>query len=93
VFWIAPKGNAYYILAHQYEAAVLNVLNGSDPSAITATLNSALTLLSSYTPAQVKASSSLRTQAITLAGILASYNEGLIGPGHCDEDQLSSRTE
>ena len=26
VFWTAPKGNAYYILAHQYEAAKLNIL-------------------------------------------------------------------
>ena len=27
----------------------------------------------------------VRKQFIALAGILGSYNEGLIGPGHCDE--------
>ena len=30
-----------------------------------------------------------RRQAVFLSGILASYNEGDIGPGHCDEDQSS----
>ena len=39
VFWTAPKGgNAYYILAHQYEAAVLNYLSGADATAIFPTL-------------------------------------------------------
>ena len=89
VFWTAPKGNAYYNLAHQYMAAVLNTLNGADPSAVTATLNSALLLFQTYTPADIgklKGSNALRQQFITLAGILGAYNEGTIGPGHCDED-------
>ena len=29
VFWTAPQGNAYYNLAHQYMAAVLNQLAGA----------------------------------------------------------------
>jgi hypothetical protein len=33
VFWTAPKGDAYYNLAHQWMAAVLNVENGATPSA------------------------------------------------------------
>jgi len=96
VFWQPPSGgNAYYQLAHQYEAAVLNVLSGADPSAISGTLDSALSLLTTYTPTQIgklKGSDPLRAQFINLAGILGSYNTGTIGPGHCDEDRLSSNS-
>jgi hypothetical protein len=99
MFWTAPKGgNVYYILGHQYAAAVLNVLNGADPSAITATLDSALALLSdtNATPDKIgklKGSDAVRAQWINLAGILGSYNEGKIGPGHCDEDSTRSTTD
>jgi hypothetical protein len=98
VFWTPPKGgNAYYQLAHQYEAAVLNVLNAADPSAVTATLNSALALFNNplNTPASIgalKANAPLRQQFVSLAGILGSYNEGTIGPGHCSEDATSSNS-
>ncbi len=39
VFWMAPKGNVYYQLAHHYQAAVLNVLNeASAPAEVTAAI-------------------------------------------------------
>jgi len=89
VFWTAPAGNAYYNLAHQYMAARLNVLDGaSAPASVTNALAAATTLFQTYTPAQIgalKGSDSLRKQFVDLAGILGSYNEGAIGPGHCDE--------
>ena len=89
VFWTAPAGNAYYNLAHQYMAARLNVLDGaSAPSSVTDAIASATTLFQTYTPAQIgalKSSDALRKQFVDLAGLLGSYNEGLIGPGHCDE--------
>ncbi len=91
VFWTAPSGNAYYILAHQYMAAKLNVLAGADPTAATAALNSATTLFNTYTPAQIAAlsgSSSLRKQFIGLATTLDNYNKGLIGPGHCEDEVI-----
>lgn len=88
-FWTAPAGNQYYNLAHQYMAARLNVLNGaSAPSAVASAIASATTLFQTYTPAQVGAmasSNSVRKQFVALAGTLGSYNEGLTGPGHCDE--------
>lgn len=99
MFWTAPKGgNAYYILGHQYAAAVLNVLNGADPSAITTALNDALALLNvpTATPdtiGKLKGTDATRAQWINLAGILGSYNEGKIGPGHCDEDSTRSTTD
>jgi len=94
VFWTAPKGNAYYILAHQYEAAVLNILNGaSAPAEVTQAISDAEALFNSYSPAAIgslKGQQYPRPLFISLAGTLGSYNTGLIGPGHCDEDGLSS---
>ncbi len=98
VMWTAPKGNAYYNLAHQYIAAQLNVLDGADDSAIQDAFADATDLFNQYTPAYVaslkgKSGKELRSQFITLAGILGSYNEGLIGPGHCDEDATSGSAD
>jgi hypothetical protein len=92
VFWTAPKkGNAYYILAHQYEAAVLNILNGaSSTTEVDDAIAWAEDFFSTYTPANWP--TSLRSDVIENAGILGSYNEGDIGPGHCTEDALSSST-
>lgn len=86
VFGTPPAGNAYYNLAHQYMAAVLNGLAGASTSAVTTALASATTLFNTYTPAQIAAlakNSSLRAEFISLAGTLGAYNEGLTGPGHC----------
>jgi hypothetical protein len=91
VLWTAPKGNAYYNLAHQYIAAELNVLNGASiPSEALDAWNEAAELFSTYTPAEVdelkgKNGNELRAQFIALAEILDAYNNGLIGPGHCSE--------
>jgi hypothetical protein len=89
VFWTAPAGNVYYQLAHQYMAAVLNKLNGaSSTAAVDAAIASATNFFNTYTPAQAAAfdkKSSVRANALSWAGTLGSYNEGAIGPGHCDE--------
>jgi hypothetical protein len=89
VFWTAPAGNAYYILADQYMAAVINKLGGaSSTAAVDAALAWAKTFFQTYTPAQIgalKGSDSLRAAAIAAASTLESYNTGAIGPGHCSE--------
>jgi hypothetical protein len=89
VFWTAPQGNPYYNLAHQYEAAKLNVLNGADPTVVTTAIGQAETFLATYasTTAWTKQQKQQMTQ---WAGLFGSYNEGTIGPGHCDEDLSSS---
>jgi hypothetical protein len=88
VFWTAPAGNVYYQLAHQYMAAVLNKLNGaSSTSAVDAAITSAAGFFNTYTPAQAATlgkQSTARANALAWAGTLGSYNEGAIGPGHCD---------
>jgi hypothetical protein len=74
-------------------AAKLNMLNGASvPPAVQTAFNQATALFEQYTPARIaalKGSSSLRKQFIALAGTLASYNDGSIGPGHCDEVRAS----
>lgn len=88
VLWTSPQGNAYYNLAHQYIAAVLNGANGASTDAVQTALGDATALLSTYTPLQVamlKKSSTVRAQFVQLASILDQYNSGAIGPGHCSE--------
>jgi hypothetical protein len=89
VFNTPPSGgNAYYILAVQYMAAELNILNGaSSTAAVNAALSWATGFFSTYTPAQIGAldkSSPLRATALSAASTLDSYNSGVTGPGHCD---------
>ncbi|HWP64252.1 MAG TPA: hypothetical protein VNO86_12365 [Candidatus Binatia bacterium] len=90
VFWTAPKGgNAYYILAHQYMAAKLNILAGaSTTSEVDTAIAWAETFFSTYGPTSTL-SKAVRQQAIATAGTLGQYNEGLIGPGHCSEDRIA----
>jgi hypothetical protein len=85
--WTEPKGNAYWILAHAYIAAELNDLNGADFGAAQAAFDAATVLFNTYTPEEIgelKGSDPIRAQFIDLAGTLDDYNNGLIGPGHCD---------
>jgi hypothetical protein len=100
VLWTPPQGgNAYYILAHQYIAAELNMLAGTAvPAEVQTAFDAATLLFETYTPDEVgelkgKAGKDLRDQFIGLAGTLGSYNEGDIGPGHCDEDGTTAASE
>jgi hypothetical protein len=88
IFWMPPsKGNnAYLQLAHQYMAAKLNILKGaSAPSIVLSAIDWAE---KEFFPGKTPSMSLSKTeanQARYYASILASYNEGLIGPGHCSE--------
>jgi hypothetical protein len=88
IFWMPPstsKGNVYLQLAHQYMAAKLNILKGTYAPSI---VLSAISWAESFFNANNLSTSLTKTQANEAryyASILASYNEGLIGPGHCSE--------
>lgn len=85
VFNTAPAGNPYYQLAHQYMAAKLNVLNGATPTAAVSTaLASAETLFTGLNP-NTNFTKTQKATMVSLAGVLASFNEGTTGPGHCSE--------
>jgi hypothetical protein len=79
------KGNKWLILAHQWVAAKLNVANGADATAVAATLIEAETILNTCTLSDQDA-----RRATQLASILDQYNNGIIGPGHCDDVAIST---
>jgi hypothetical protein len=89
VLWASPAGNIYYILAHSYIAAQLNLLNGASvPTDVQNALNWANSFFNNpiNTPEHVATlKGSARNNVIMNATILDNYNNGLIGPGHCSE--------
>jgi hypothetical protein len=96
VLWTPPKGgNAYYILAHAYIAAELNGLNGaSAPLEVMNAFDEATDLLENYTPDEIgalKGNKKTRQDFLEKGALLDMYNNGLIGPGHCSEDETSPR--
>ena len=78
-----PKGgNAWYILAHQWIAAKLNVASGAAADALLLqVLAEAESLLLGCSIDRDD-----RAWALELAQYLDDYNNGRIGPGHCDDD-------
>jgi hypothetical protein len=86
-------GNAYYILAHQYMAAVLNIENGADPFVLEDVLTDAAALLYYWAtegPRTIPRNDPDRQTAILYADILDDFNNGLLpgGPGHCDTGRV-----
>lgn len=86
IFWQPPTGgNAYLQLAHHYMAAKLNILNGASS---TTAVNTAITFAEAFfpgkTPSTVLTAAQV-TAARAAAGVLGSYNEGIVGPGHCQD--------
>jgi hypothetical protein len=85
VLWTPPAGKAYYVLAHQYIAAKLNILNGaSSTPSVDAAIAWAESFFNTYTPSSAL-SRSMRNQVLSYATTLDQYNNGYLGPGHCSE--------
>ena len=75
-----PQGDAWTILAHQFIAAELNLANGaSAPSEVVSATGVAKEML-----AACSIDESDHDEAVDFAAILDAYNNGLIGPGHCE---------
>jgi hypothetical protein len=91
VFNMAPKGgNAWFILAHQWMAAKLNQASGA-ASVGGDWLADAEELLDKWdgdgvSEPLIPKDDPDRAIAIEIAGHLADYNEGTIGPGHCGDE-------
>ncbi len=79
-----PGGDATYILAHQLIAAKLNVSNGADDTEVADTIAAADQWLSDN-PLGSDPSGEERQAGIILAETLDDYNNGIIGPGQCDD--------
>ena len=80
--WVSPQGDAYYILAQQYIAAVLNQNNGADTFPVTEEITRATTWFQTYSPG-VYSGDDGHAEAIRLGAVLDAYNNGYTGPGHC----------
>ena len=84
IFDRPAAGNGLIALAHQLIAAKLNVTNGADDSAVAAAIAAADALIGGLVVPPVGAGSLPSSATSAVTGTLASYNEGLIGPGHCN---------
>jgi hypothetical protein len=84
IFNTPAQGNGLISLAHQLIAAKLNIANGADGSAVAATIAAADALISGSVVPPVGAGSLPSSTTSSLTTTLDSYNNGLIGPGHCE---------
>ena len=89
--WLAvlqtePRGgNAYYQLAHQFIAASLNAPSATPPAGVTTALGAAATYFGVAIPTDWSVGGTYTKAQLTgWAGLLGAYNEGTIGPGHCN---------
>lgn len=79
---VEPRGDAYFILAHQYIAAILNQQNGTYvPEQVRQTLVAAYDYFS--LPEAERADVD-RQQLVAWATVLDEYNNGRLGVPHCD---------
>lgn len=69
----------------QLLAAKLNIANGADGSAVASTISAADSFLATRTPASWSSlTRTQKNQVLSWAQTLDNYNNGIIGPGHCD---------
>ncbi|HET7746525.1 MAG TPA: hypothetical protein VFM29_04435 [Vicinamibacteria bacterium] len=77
-------GNGLVSLAHQLIAAKLNVASGADDSAIVGAIAAADTLIGGLVVPPVGSGFLPPSATSALNSTLTQFNEGLIGPGHCN---------
>lgn len=88
-------GNKYIGLAHQWIAASLSVLGGADPTDVASALAEAEALLDAWDGEWNNPRGyprSVRNQMVSVASVLDAYNNGEIGPGHCDDDARTAQS-
>ena len=83
IFDTPAGGNGLISLAHQLMAAKLNVANGADGTSVAAAIAAADALIGNLVVPPVGAGSLPPSATSSLTGTLDSFNNGLIGPGHC----------
>jgi hypothetical protein len=79
------QGNGLVTLAHQLIAAKLNTANGADPTVIQQTVIDADSMIGDLIVPPVGTGYLSPSQTSALTDTLTEYNEGTIGPGHCDD--------
>ena len=79
------QGNGLVILAHQLIAAKLNIANGANPTAVQQSVIDADTMIGGLIVPPIGNGYLSPSQTSELTDTLTEYNEGTIGPGHCDD--------
>jgi hypothetical protein len=81
----SAQGNGLVELAHQLIAAKLNIANGADQSAVQQTIVDAETMIGGLMIPPIGNDYLPPSQTSGLTETLTQYNEGTIGPGHCND--------
>ena len=79
------QGNGLVILVHQLIAAKLNIANGADPSAVQQAITDADNMVGALVAPPIGNGYLAPGQTGDLTETLTEYNEGTIGPGHCND--------
>jgi hypothetical protein len=87
-----PRGDAWFILAHQLIAAKLNELGGADVTAVAGTISDAEAWLVANTAGEPLEESE-REYAIALAETLDIFNNSMPEPEPCDASEPSTPPE
>src|SRR5438034_344895 len=77
--------NGLLILVHQLIAAKLNIANGADPSAVQHAITDADNMIGALVVPPIGNGYLAPGQTGDLVETLTQYNEGTIGPGHCND--------
>ncbi len=93
IFGQPAAGNGLIILAHQLIATKLNIAAGaSSPANVQAAIASADAKIGNLVIPPIGAGSLPANEADPEASLLDDYNNGEIGPGHCDQTAAPSST-
>jgi len=84
------RGNGLVLLAHQLIAAKLNIANGADGSCIQQTLADAGSLIGDLVVPPVGNGYLQPRDVAGIAGVLGSYNEGILCAPSCDNGSPSA---
>jgi hypothetical protein len=79
------QGNGLVILAHQLIAAKLNIANGADPLEVQQPIVDADAMIAALVIPPIGNGYLPPGQTSNLTETLTEYNEGTIGPGHCND--------
>jgi hypothetical protein len=79
------RGNGLVILVHQLIASKLNIANGADPSAVQQAITDADNMIGALVVPPIGNGYLPPGHTGNLTETLTEYNEGTIGPGHCND--------
>jgi hypothetical protein len=79
------QGNGLVILVHQLIAAKLHIANGADPTAVQQTVIEGDSMIGGLIVPPIGHRYLSPDQTSSLTETLTEYNQGTVGPGHCND--------